>query len=453
MPHNIQSDHMKQTYTIVRIFIIAIIVATILNGSSFWLKRVGWLEPQLYQTYKKSFRDPDIDRSFEDFKQLTRSAYQTEGVWKAFKVSKDVIFLLFIFISLLLIFRGDAGWRMRYGWLFISMAFLFLYAFFKSLFQFGLLLPLAGLRSFLFLVVAIAGSWAVRDEMLYFLAKCLMWLILFQLLLAPYEFMFGMQFFRSGYLLNRIVGTMLQPGSFGIVLVLGLIWCFAFFHTRTWLWLLTVIVCVLVFFSGSGTALFLLLFASVATLWSEIDNRYRKWLLCGGIAGSVFLFLLLPLLTGRFDVHNSLWGRLLLFKEHIFTGSEWYELLFGRGLGAGTNTAVNLLMDWQAGTAHGAGSHTVFVADSTPLMLISQVGFIGLFLVYGLLFLAVRNDTQSRIFYVSIILASLTVNITELFPVNFILGLLLARSLSIAYNHKENLKSTFHNSVYAKFTS
>ena len=86
MPHNIQSDHMKQTYTIVRIFIIAIIVATILNGSSFWLKRVGCLEPQLYQTYKKSFRDPDIDRSFEDFKQLTRSAYQTEGVWKAFKV-------------------------------------------------------------------------------------------------------------------------------------------------------------------------------------------------------------------------------------------------------------------------------------------------------------------------------------------------------------------------------
>lgn len=188
------------------------------------------------------------------------------------------------------------------------------------------------------------------------------------------------------------------------------------------------------FLSGSATALFLLLFASVATLWSKIDNRYRKWLLCGGIASSVFLFLLLPLLTGRAVIYYSLWGRLSLYKEHIFTGSEWYELLFGRGLGAGTNTAVNLLMDWQASTAHGVVSHTVFVADSTPLMLISQVGFIGLFLVYGLLFLAVRNDPQSRIFYVSIILASLTVNISELFPVNFILGLLLARSLSIVKN-------------------
>jgi hypothetical protein len=429
-----QTDFMKQTYIIARIFIIAIVVATVLNGSSFWLKRVGWLEPQLYQTYKKSFRDPDIERSFEDFKQLTRSAYQTEGVWKAFKVSKDVIFLLFIFISLLLIFRGDAGWRMRYGWLFISMAFLFLYAFFISLFQFGLLLPLAGLRSFLFLIVAIVGSWAVRDEMLYFLAKCLMWLILFQLLLAPYEFMFGMQFFRSGYLLNRIVGTMLQPGSFGIVLVLGLIWCFAFFHTRTWLWWLAAIVFILILLSGSATALLLLLFAFTAAFWTKMSQRYRKWLIYGGIAGGIVMFYLLPLLTGRFDVHNSLWGRLSLFKEHTFTGSEWYELLFGRGLGAGTNTAVNLLMDWQASTAHGAGSHTVFVADSTPLMLISQIGFIGFFLVYGLLFLAVRNDLQARIFYVSIILASLTVNITELFPVNFILGLLLARSFSIAYN-------------------
>ncbi|MHC4139513.1 MAG: hypothetical protein ACYSR1_06640 [Planctomycetota bacterium] len=124
----------------------------------------------------------------------------------------------------------------------------------------------------------------------------------------------------------------------------------------------------------------------------------------------------------------------MLYKDHIFTGSEWYELLFGRGLGAGTNTAVNLLMDWEASTAHGAGNHTVFIADSTPLMLTAQIGLIGLFMIYGILFLAIRNDPQSRIFYFSIILASLTVNITELFPVNFLLGLLLARSFSIERN-------------------
>ena len=191
------------------------------------------------------------------------------------------------------------------------------------------------------------------------------------------------------------------------------------------------IVCILVFLSGSATALLLLLFASVAALWTKIDNRYRKWLLCGGIAGSVLFFWLLPHLTGRAVINHSLWGRLSLYKQYIFTGSEWLEFMLGRGLGSGTNTAVNLLMDWQDSASQGVGNRVVFIADSTPLMLISQAGFVGLFLVYGLLFLAVRNDSQFRIFYFSIILASLTVNITEFSPVNFILGLLLARSFSI----------------------
>ena len=391
----------------------------------------------MYQLYKKNiciYGEPDVTRASERFKEFTRNTYQTKGVWTAFKASKDVVFLLFIFISLLLIFMGKVGWRMRYSWLFISMAFLFLYAFCTSLFQYGPLLPLAGLRSLLFLGVAIVGSWAVREEILYFLSKCLMWLILFQLSLAPYEFVFGMQFFRSGYLLNRIVGTMLQPSSLGIVLVLGLIWCFAFFHTRTWLWWLAAIVFIFILLNGSATALVLLLVAFTVAVWMKMKQRYRKWLLYGGIAGGLVVFYLLPILTGRGDVHNSLWGRLSLYKDHIFTGSEWHELLFGRGLGAGTNTAVNLLMDWQVNTAYEAGSHTVFVADSTPLMLTAQIGLIGLFMIYGILFLAVRNDPQFRIFYIAIILASLTVNITELFPVNFILGLLLARSLSNVSN-------------------
>ncbi|MBT3879722.1 MAG: hypothetical protein HON76_14335 [Candidatus Scalindua sp.] len=424
---------MKQTYTIARIFVIAIVVATILNGSSFWLKRVGWLEPQLYEEYKGgsgSFRGQAFKGS-DSFEQLTRYTYQTKGVWTAFKASKDVIFLLFFIVSLLLILRKYTEWKIRYFWLFVSIAFLFLYAFCKSLLQSGPLLSMAGLRSFLFLGVVIVGSWAACEKVFYLMTKCLVVLILIQLLMTPYEYVYGMRFFVSSYFQNRIVGTMLQPSSFGIVLVLGLIWYFTFSRSQTWLWWLTVIVSVLAFFSGSATSLFLLLFAYVAILWSKIDNRFRKRLLFGGITGSVFLFLLLPSLTGRVAIYHSLWGRFSLYKEYIFTGSGWCELMFGRGLGAGTNTAVNLLMDWQDSASHGVGNHVVFVADSTPLMLISQIGFVGLFMVYGLLFLAIRNDPQTRIFYFSFILASLTVNITELFPINFILGLLLARSFSI----------------------
>ncbi len=145
------------------------------------------------------------------------------------------------------------------------------------------------------------------------------------------------------------------------------------------------------------------------------------------LAGSGFVvFMLLPLLTSRTKIYDSLIGRLTLFKEYILASSGWCELLLGRGLGAGTNTAVSLLMDWKA-----SDNPVVFIADSTPLMLTAQIGIIGLFLVYGILFLAARIDPQARIIYLSIILASLTVNITELFPVNFILGLLLSRSFSL----------------------
>lgn len=414
---------------------VAIVVATILNGSSFWLKRVGWLEPELYRTYESITRKEQyIPRKSDIFKTLTVNAYQTKGVWKAFKASKDVVFLSFFLISFLFILRGEAGWKMRYGWMFVSMAFLLLYAFFVSYFQAGILLPMAGLRSFLFMGVAIGGAWAVREGPFPFLAKCLVGLVLFQVLLAPFECTYGMRLFMSGRIWNRIVGTMLQPSSFGIVLVLGMVWCFTYCHTRKWMWWLVAIVYILVLFSGSATAILLLFFVSAAALCSKMNRQYRKWLLFTCIAGGVVLFFLLPEITGRATIYDSPLGRLLIYKEHIFEGLDWRELLFGRGLGAGTNTAANLFMDWQADTGHGAGDRIVFVADSTPLMLIAQIGIIGLFLVYGVLFLAICVDQQARIFYLSIMLASLTVNITELFPVNFILGLLLAHSLSIEKN-------------------
>lgn len=138
MPHNIQSDHMKQTYTIAMIFMVAIIIATVLNGTSFWLKRVGWMEPQLYQEYQsKNFRGQEFKDS-DSLMQLTRCTYQTKGVWTAFKASKDVVFLLFIIVSLLLILRGYTEWKIRYVWLFVSMAFLFLYAFVNPFYSLAL---------------------------------------------------------------------------------------------------------------------------------------------------------------------------------------------------------------------------------------------------------------------------------------------------------------------------
>lgn len=427
----LQFSSIKQPFILARIFMVAIIVATILNGSCFWLRRVGWLEPHIFRTEWSKLAS--AAQTSEEYNQLTMRFYQTEGIWKVSKGLKDGVFLSFIFVSLLLMWKSGTMWRMRYCSLFIAIVILLFYSLTLSIFKFGPLLPMAGLRSFLFLGVAITGAWAVTDESFSFLTRCLVGLILFQLLLSPFELMYGAHLFDSGRFGHRIAGTMLQPGSLGIISGLGLILYYTFFRVRIWFWLLTTVVCFLIFYSGSGTAMLLLLFASIMVLGSKILKRYRKWFQFYVIAiGSFTVFVLLPVLTGRTSIYDSISGRILLFKEHIFTDTCWFELLFGRGLGAGTNTAVNLMTNLSAEVYHGSGSSIVFIADSTPLMLVAQIGIVGFFLVYGVLFLAAYNDQQTRLLYLCIILVSMTVNVTEFFPVNFILGLLLSRSLLYA---------------------
>jgi len=51
-----------------------------------------------------------------------------------------------------------------------------------------------------------------------------------------------------------------------------------------------------------------------------------------------------------------------------------------------------------------------------------QIGIIGVVLFYTMLFLAMVRQNKARLFYLTIILTSMTINITELFPVIFLLG-------------------------------
>ena len=61
-----------------------------------------------------------------------------------------------------------------------------------------------------------------------------------------------------------------------------------------------------------------------------------------------------------------------------------------------------------------------------------QLGLVGVLLFYGALAWAAMKDHQARIFYVVVAACSLTLQITELFPVNFLLGVALAHSVAVA---------------------
>ena len=64
--------------------------------------------------------------------------------------------------------------------------------------------------------------------------------------------------------------------------------------------------------------------------------------------------------------------------------------------------------------------------------LLTQLGLVGALLFYGALAWAAQLDRQARIFYVIVAACSLTLQITELFPVNFLLGIVLAHSVVVA---------------------
>ena len=71
-------------------------------------------------------------------------------------------------------------------------------------------------------------------------------------------------------------------------------------------------------------------------------------------------------------------------------------------------------------------------ADSMTMALINQIGVLGMLLFYALIALAAWRDRPALPIYLVMFLASLTINLWELFPVNFMLGLLLGRSLLFA---------------------
>ena len=160
----------------------------------------------------------------------------------------------------------------------------------------------------------------------------------------------------------------------------------------------------------------------------QITPAFRQWFRISALLALVGFILLLPELSGRVHLMDSLWGRIFVVTEY-FQNTQLPTIIFGNGLGVGTNTAASLFTDWSSNQPIGLPKTTVFIADSMLMALTAQLGLIGVTLYYYLLFYAAERDNQASLFYVMVFIASLTTNIAELYPVNAITGLLLCRSL------------------------
>ena len=141
----------------------------------------------------------------------------------------------------------------------------------------------------------------------------------------------------------------------------------------------------------------------------------------------VSLLAALPYLAQRPAIYDSLLGREARVGSlvRLLEQATPAQLLFGQGVGFGTNSAMTLLKDApEALPITSTGEK--FSADSTVTIMFTQLGVMGVLLFYAVLAWAFIRKPEARGFFIVAAVTSLTINLPETYPVNFLLGLALA---------------------------
>ena len=201
---------------------------------------------------------------------------------------------------------------------------------------------------------------------------------------------------------TRLVGTCILPNGLGVAVVSLLGFCMAYLPQRRALMLLAVATLPIVLLARSGTGL--LMWAMLIAFWINRAWRPHSALKLIGLMLLSAIAVGLPVFLGRPDIWQSVVGRLRALYWGITSNNTLWQWLFGKGL------------------FHGKS------ADSLPTHLLLVGGLIALVAFYGLLIWAWWYDRQSRPLLVTA-MSSLTLNIVELFPVNFLLALSINHSL------------------------
>ncbi len=439
------------------LFSIGLLLASLSNGAVSYLKRIGLLERQAYMSYIADVCGLPNGRSLDsasqcicipeqfprqsgglsvDERQLPAPNYlfHSAGYERWLKFGKDALFGGFVlFAVFLLVTRRETLPAIAVSgppWL---LAGLVGAGFAIASSRWGGIVAFLGLRTFEFLGLALFGAWAIRGMPSF--AKSVGWLLLIEAMLVLVEVAIGLPLRACPYWF-RAAGTMVLPNALGTIAVTSLAFYASFSSARAYLPVLMVATVVLVVASGSGTGVVTLL-ALISMLAMRRMPRSMRL-----VAGAVLLAICagaivgLPVLTHRPDVYDSLFakgGRVGKFND-VLQVSTIPEIIFGRGLGVGTNAAANHLADPAALLPENIdpGAWGFFYSDSMPTVLLLQLGIIGIVAFYWLLAWGFLVDRVARPAYLVIALASLTLNINEVFPVNFLLGLMLMHSISVS---------------------
>ena len=439
-----------------RLWIIGVAVGVFLvgliNGASSYLKRVGLLDRADYSLFVNTYcddparavglsaqrclcmRDPEeaagAAESEPKAAQQTllsrRYLYETAGAERALKVAKDVLSAALIGASLWLIFRRQnrVPGLVR-AWPLWALVVALALGSAVSMFLWGGKFALVGLRSFSFVAVALLGTWLTGG--MHWVARSIAALLVMQLVLVASEYAFGipLRFCPNSF---RAAGSLVLANTLGVFAVAALAFYAAFSLRRRFLWWFVAATVGLVVASGSGTGVVAL---GVWGIWLGIERYGAQWsrarIMMTVAVLLVSLLAALPYLAQRPAIYDSLLGREARVGSlvRLLEQATPAQLLFGQGVGFGTNSAMTLLKDApEALPITSTGEK--FSADSTVTIMFTQLGVMGVLLFYAVLAWAFIRKPEARGFFIVAAVTSLTINLPETYPVNFLLGLALA---------------------------
>lgn len=301
--------------------------------------------------------------------------------------------------------------------------------------NYSAIVPLSGLRIFEYLPVAYIGfilGFQNEQNSYEKLIGFLKWFVAVQICFAILQIIKSPPIFGSTFLGSRPYGTFSISNIYGFTLASCSLLFSLSNNKKSVKWMY--ISAIAAFLSGSRSAIIGALLIIFYRQWKRFSNKSRMLILPVIPIAAVVLYYISrsKLLSGR-DIQEE--ARLDVWGSILSNINSATDLLFGWGLGLGSNTLTNLIgygkLDGQ------------FISDSTYIFILSSYGIIGLSLYILMLFrtLLVKKYYDSLCFVVFVSFYSSTFIIWEVFPANVLLMFLWGWIFGKAKHNQTSLKA------------
>ena len=427
-----------------RLLTLVIAVAVMLNGLPFWARRIGLLERQAYRQDLARFCTSPVQpwwlpASCRPHRFDTASSERR--VWRLdparlYQISPlevglkglryGVIVLLMIASAVLLIARWSPPPQTLLPLLPLLVSTVLSAAISLPLDGAAFTL-LSGIGS-LWIPLAALAAWLTTPRRLQILADGAASLVLLQVPFLLLEAMRGLPLPFGGtaspWLPTRLSGMVNQPNTLGGLLAVSVAFCLCLSQRRWQRWpllALSLLIAILAR-SGGGVAGLSLLAAGLVLK----NRRPRPGQLLALLLAFVLLTAALPRLLGRPQLLESPAGRLRTMRMWLHRPHTPQEWLLGYGLAS--QISESPMISTAVGQAPPAPQRD---ADGMPPLLLSQGGLLALVAFYGLLAWCFVQDPPLRLFWFVLVVTSLSLRVTEVFPFGIWMAVAAARSLGL----------------------